>query len=152
MYHIPKWSIHLVECTLLTTSTAGRKKNPHVPLKIIYKVEIFACNRSPYLSKFYAQSKTKSPCHQEICPTSLPFPGCSPSKTWVSEHSFTINIFKMFILCLSVKIFLVQALHFLKLSFWHSALHFHINTLPKSSAELCNWSYTSSIASIYILG
>lgn len=58
----------------------------------------------------------------------------------------------MFILCLSVKIFLVQALHFLKLSFWHSALHFHINTLPKSSAELCNWSYTSSIASIYILG
>lgn len=58
----------------------------------------------------------------------------------------------MFILCLSVKIFLVQALHFLKLSLWHSGLHFHINTLPKSSVELLNWSYTSSNASIYILG
>lgn len=58
----------------------------------------------------------------------------------------------MFILCLRVKIFLVQALHFLKLSFWHSGLHFHINTLPKCSIELFNWSYTSSKASIYILG
>lgn len=58
----------------------------------------------------------------------------------------------MFILCLSVKIFLVQALHFLKLAFWHSGLHFHINTLPKSSTELFIWSYTSSSASIYILG
>ena len=58
----------------------------------------------------------------------------------------------MFILCLSVKIFLVQALHFLKLCFWRSGLHFHINTLPKSSAELFNRSYTSSEASIYILG
>lgn len=58
----------------------------------------------------------------------------------------------MFILCLSVKIFLVQALRFLKLSFWHSEFHFHINTLPKSSVELFNWSETSSNASIYILG
>lgn len=58
----------------------------------------------------------------------------------------------MFILCLSVKIFLVQALHFLKLSFWHSGLHFHINTLPKSSVWLCSWSYTNSNASTYILG
>lgn len=58
----------------------------------------------------------------------------------------------MFILCLSVKRFLVQALHFLKLSFWHSVLHFHINTLPKSSMELGSWSYTRSNASIYILG
>lgn len=58
----------------------------------------------------------------------------------------------MFILCLSVKIFLVQALHFLKLCFWRSGLHFHINTLPKSSTELFNRSYTSSEASIYILG
>lgn len=58
----------------------------------------------------------------------------------------------MFILCLSVKIFLVQALHFLKLAFWHSGLHFHINTLPKSSTELFSWSYTSSSASIYNLG
>ena len=58
----------------------------------------------------------------------------------------------MFILCLRVKIFLVQALHFLKLCFWRAGLHFHINTLPKSSVELFNWSYTSSKASIYILG
>lgn len=35
------------------------KKNPHVPLKIIYKVKIFTCNHYPYLSKFYAQSKNK---------------------------------------------------------------------------------------------
>lgn len=58
----------------------------------------------------------------------------------------------MFILCLSVKIFLVQALHFLKLCFWRAGLHFHINPLPKSSTELFNWSYTSSKASIYTLG
>lgn len=58
----------------------------------------------------------------------------------------------MFILCLRVKIFLVQALHFLKLSFWHCKLHFHINTLPKSSVELFNRTYTSSKASIYIPG
>lgn len=58
----------------------------------------------------------------------------------------------MFILCLGVKIFLVEALHFLKLPLWHSGLHFHINTLPKSLVGLFNWSYTSSKASIYILG
>jgi hypothetical protein len=58
----------------------------------------------------------------------------------------------MFILCLSIKIFLVETLHFLKLSFWHSGLHFHINTLPKSSTVLFNWSYTSLDTSIYILG
>lgn len=130
------------------------KKTPHAPLKIIYKIKIFTCNHYPFHVSFMPNVKINgSLCHQEyIFPTLLPFPSCSRPQTSLSEYSFTINILKMFTLCLGVKIFLVEALHFLKLCFWHSGLHFHINTLPKSSAELFNWSYTSSKASIYILG
>lgn len=57
-YHIPEQSTHLVEFVLSTTSTGG-EKSPHVSLKIIYKVKVFTYNHYPYLSKFYAQSKNK---------------------------------------------------------------------------------------------
>lgn len=45
-------------------------------------------------------------------------------KTGVLEYSFTINILKMFILCLSIKLFPVEALHFLQLSFWYPGVPF----------------------------
>lgn len=91
-HRIPEQSIHLVEFTLSTTSTGGRegKKNPRVPLKIIYKVKVFTCNHQPYLSKSDAQRRNDGflslPPGADP-PASLPLPSCSLRRRFPSALS-----------------------------------------------------------------